>query len=145
VQFLNRYAFCHIALYGKSYISAAKDTWKLMKDRGIDALVNDCLISPVLTMGAFFVGFLNALLAFLYLELSKPAYNTGGSYTYPVMAFSFFIGAQVCNVFMMPLLSGVDTIFVAAAWDPVVLMNEHPVLWNKMCSTYPKVMESIHA
>ena len=27
VQFVNRYAFIHIALYGKSYIAAAKDTW----------------------------------------------------------------------------------------------------------------------
>lgn len=40
IQFLNRYAFCHIALYGKAYIAAAKDTWKMIKDRGIDALVN---------------------------------------------------------------------------------------------------------
>ena len=28
VEFLNRYAFSYIALYGKSYIAAAKDTWK---------------------------------------------------------------------------------------------------------------------
>lgn len=28
VQFLNRYAFSYIALYGKAYIPAAKDTWK---------------------------------------------------------------------------------------------------------------------
>jgi hypothetical protein len=28
VQFLNRYAFAHIALYGKAYIAAAKDTWR---------------------------------------------------------------------------------------------------------------------
>ena len=27
IQFLNRYAFSHIALYGKAYIPAAKDTW----------------------------------------------------------------------------------------------------------------------
>lgn len=40
VQFLNRYAFSHIALYGKAYIPAAKDTWKMIKDRGIDALIN---------------------------------------------------------------------------------------------------------
>ncbi|KAK0369952.1 hypothetical protein CLIM01_12688 [Colletotrichum limetticola] len=40
VTFLNRYAFSHIALYGKAYIPAAKDTWKMIKDRGIDALVN---------------------------------------------------------------------------------------------------------
>jgi hypothetical protein len=28
VEFLNRYAFSYIALYGKSYVAAAKDTWK---------------------------------------------------------------------------------------------------------------------
>lgn len=27
-QFVNRYAFSHIALYGKSYFAAAKDTWR---------------------------------------------------------------------------------------------------------------------
>jgi hypothetical protein len=40
IQFLNRYAFCHIALYGKTYFAAAKDTWKMIKNRGIDALIN---------------------------------------------------------------------------------------------------------
>jgi hypothetical protein len=28
VQFINRYAFSHIALYGKGYFPAAKDTWR---------------------------------------------------------------------------------------------------------------------
>ena len=27
VEFLNRYAFSYIALYGKAYFAAAKDTW----------------------------------------------------------------------------------------------------------------------
>jgi hypothetical protein len=43
VEFFNKYAYIHIALYGKAYIPAAKDTWHMMKDRGIDALVN---VSP---------------------------------------------------------------------------------------------------
>lgn len=46
VEFLNRYAFIHIALYGKAYIAAAKDTWKMIKDRGIDALINVSSPSP---------------------------------------------------------------------------------------------------
>lgn len=45
VQFVNRYAFCHIALYGKAYIPAAKDTFHMIKDRGIDALVNVSLLT----------------------------------------------------------------------------------------------------
>ena len=44
-SFIDRYAYIEIALYGKSYIEAAKDTWTLFKDRGIDALVNDSLVS----------------------------------------------------------------------------------------------------
>jgi hypothetical protein len=40
VRFFNKYAYCHIALYGKAYVPAAKDTWKMIKDRGIDALIN---------------------------------------------------------------------------------------------------------
>lgn len=30
-------------MFGKSYINAAKDAWRLLKDRGIDALINDSL------------------------------------------------------------------------------------------------------
>lgn len=57
VTLFNRYAFCHIALYGKAYVPAAKDTWKMMRDRGVDALVQDCLVGPVLTMGSVFVSY----------------------------------------------------------------------------------------
>ncbi|KAL8796410.1 MAG: hypothetical protein Q9195_001317 [Heterodermia aff. obscurata] len=145
VQFINRYAFSHIALYGKAYIPAAKDTWKMMKDRGIDALVNDCLISPVLTMGSTFVAYLCALLAFLYLEFTKPEYNSGGQYTPVVMAFSFLIGLQVCQIFMTPIGSGVDTIFVASAWDPQILIRDHPDFYARMVGVYPKVQQMIHA
>lgn len=145
VRFINRYAFAHIALYGKAYIPAAKDTWKMMKDRGIDALVNDCLIGPVLTMGSAFVAYLCALLAFLYLQFTRPAYNEGGTFTPVILAFSFLIGLQVCQIFMTPLGSGVDTIFVASAWDPEVLMRDHPDFYARMVSTYPKVQQMIHA
>lgn len=37
-------------------IPAAKDTWNLLKKRGIDALVNDSLVGMVLTTGAYIVG-----------------------------------------------------------------------------------------
>ena len=117
----------------------------MMKNRGIDALVNDCLIGPVLSMGSVFVGFTCALLAFLYLEFTAPAYNSSGNYFPVAMAFSFLIGLQVCQIFMTPLGSGVDTFFVASAWDPEVLMRQHGELYAEMIRVYPKVQQSIHA
>ncbi|KAK8201380.1 pH nine-sensitive protein 1 [Zalaria obscura] len=145
VQFINRYAFSYIALYGKSYIAAAKDTWTLIKDRGIDALVNECLIGPVMTMGATFVAYACALLAYLYLIFTSPGYNSNGEFTPVVVAYAFLIGLQICNVFTVPISSGIDTIFVAAAWDPEVLMREHPELYAKMIAVYPHVQQAIHA
>ncbi|EGS20660.1 uncharacterized protein CTHT_0024960 [Thermochaetoides thermophila DSM 1495] len=131
VQFLNRYAFAHIAL--------------MIKDRGIDALINGCLIGPVLGMGATFVGFACALLSYLYMVFTKPAYNDDGGFTPVVVAFSFLIGLQICNVFTTPLSSGVDTIFVAMAWDPEVLMRDHADIYHRMVQVYPEVQEAIHA
>jgi hypothetical protein len=145
VSFFNRYAFSHIALYGKPYIAAAKDTWKMMKDRGIDVLINDCLTGPVLTMGSLFVAYLCALLAFLYLQFTKPAYNEGGGFTPVIMAFAFLIGLQICQIFMTPISSGIDTLFVAMSWDPEILVREHPELWAKLVSVYPHIQNAIHA
>lgn len=67
VEYFNRYAYIEIgkglaltrrtkltdqtALYGKAYIPAAKDTWRLFKDRGIDALVNDSLVGMSTSIG----------------------------------------------------------------------------------------------
>ncbi|TKA49302.1 Protein PNS1, partial [Cryomyces minteri] len=145
VQFINRYAFSYIALYGKSYIAAAKETWRVIKDRGIDALVNECLIGPVLTMGATFIAYACALLAYLYLIFTSPAYNSGGAFTPVVVAFAFLIGLQICNIFTTPIASGVDTLFVAMAFDPEVMIRDHPDLYARMIAVYPHVQQAIHA
>jgi hypothetical protein len=145
ITLFNRYAFCHIALYGKAYIPAAKDTWTMMRDRGIDALVQDCLMGPVLTMGSTFVAYVCALLSYLYLQYTKPSYNTNGEFTPVIMAFAFVIGLQVCQVFMTPIGSGVETIFVAMGWDPQVMISDHPDIYYKLVELYPRVQQAIHA
>lgn len=96
-------------------------------------------------MGATFVAYLCALLAFLYLQFTDPAYNEGGTFTPVIMAFSFLIGLQVCQIFMTPLGSGVDTLFVAMAWDPEVMMKDHPDFYARVVQVYPKVQQYIHA
>lgn len=103
----------------------------MIKDRGIDALINECLVGPVFSMGAVFVGFATALLAYLYLVFTDPAYNRDGGFTPVVVAFAFLIGVQICNTFTQPLSSGLETIFVACAWDPQVLMRDHPDLYAR--------------
>lgn len=83
-------------------------------------------------MGSMFVAYACALMAYLYLVFTDPGYNSNGDFTPVVVAYAFLIGLQVANCFSVPLSSGVDTLFVAMAWDPEALMREHPELYGKM-------------
>lgn len=116
-----------------------------MKDRGVDALVNECLINPVLTMGAVFVAYLTSLLAYLWIKFTNPAYNEGGAFTVVIMAFAFLVGLQIANIFLVPIKSGVATFFVAMAFDPEILIREFPDLWQRMIGVYPHVQVAVHA
>ena len=117
----------------------------MIRDRGIDALVNECLIGPVFGMGAFFVAFLCSLLSFLYITFTHPAYNHNNEFTPVVVAFAFVVGLQMCNTMTTPLSSGIDTIFVGMAWDPEVMRTQHQDLWDQMVQRYPKVQQAIMA
>jgi hypothetical protein len=141
-EFINRYAFSYMALYGDAYIASAKQTWRLIKDRGIDALINECLINPVLSLGSTFVGVCSAFFAYLYLAYTNPAYNTNGGFTAVILLYAFLIGTQVCACVIVPLTSGIDTFFVAAAWDPETLMRKHGNLYGRMVEVYPHVSRS---
>ena len=68
-----------VALYGKSYLNAAKDTWRLFKDRGIDALVNDCLIANIWTFGSIAVGALTSAFAYIYVKAVGPNWGQGSN------------------------------------------------------------------
>jgi hypothetical protein len=82
-------------------------------------------------MGSVFVAYVCSFLAYLYIEFTNPAYNSGGGFTPVIMAFAFLIGLQICNIFLVPIKSGVATFFVAMAFDPEVLVREYPDLYQR--------------
>jgi len=57
-----------------------------------------------MTWGAYLVGLLCSLFAYLYLRLTDPSYNSGGQYTAPVLLFAFLIGLQCCECFRSQLI-----------------------------------------
>eukprot|EP00732_Lithocolla_globosa_P001542 Lithocolla_globosa_v1_NODE_784_length_3286_cov_30.816042.p3 type:complete len:127 gc:universal NODE_784_length_3286_cov_30.816042:2489-2109(-) len=68
VRYFNHWAYCQVAIYGKSYCEAGKATWNLFKTVGLDAIIQDNFIDSVLTvtivlntMFCFGVGYVIAL------------------------------------------------------------------------------------
>jgi len=143
VEYFNRYAYIEIALYGKPYIRAAKDTWRLLKDRGIDAIINDSLVSMTLTWGAYAVGMLCSLFGYLYLRYTHPAYNAEGQYTAAVILFAFLIGLQCSLALSSAINAGVSTIFVGLGEDPQVLAIRSPELFGMIAQEYPDVTRPV--
>ncbi|KLJ11082.1 hypothetical protein EMPG_13631 [Blastomyces silverae] len=140
----NRYAFSHMALYGKPYGSAAKFTWQMMEYRGIDALVSDSIVGTTITMGSLFVGYLCAFVSYVELGYTSPDFNKGGRFTPAIMAYAFLSGFQICKAYMTPVISGVDTMFMAMGLDPEALATRHPDLWEALLGVYPRIQNTIN-
>ncbi|KAI8875802.1 DUF580-domain-containing protein [Backusella circina FSU 941] len=120
-EWFNYYAFSGVAIYGEGFIPSAKRTWQLIKDRGIEAIINDNLIGNVLFMGSLLVGVLSSLLGYLYLIISKPAYNSSGGATPIIVLVCFIIGMSMFSTISTVISSGVATTFVCLAEDPEAL------------------------
>lgn len=144
VSYFNHYAYTFVALYGKAYLPAAKDTWNVVKARGIDALINDCLIDHLLTFVQMMLGYTCAMLGYCYLKWTRPDYNSTGGFYAIVTFYSMFIGIQVGATVMMGLRAGTATLFVALAKDPDVFRLSYPEIYNEMLETYPQVREKLN-
>jgi len=135
VQYFNVYAFTQVAIYGKTYCRAAKDTWALVKSHGIEAIINDNLISGVLTMGCFLGGIFTAIFGGIIGRLIVEQY--WGT----CAVAGFIIGFVMLLMTMEVINSGVACIFVCFASDPEALRRNDPNLYNAFKATYSNYLD----
>ncbi|KAG0264711.1 putative choline transporter, neither null mutation nor overexpression affects choline transport [Linnemannia exigua] len=142
-EFINKYAFAQVAIYGKGYMQAARDTWTIIQDRGIEQIINDNLIGNVWGMASLFSGFLSGLGTYLYLIVSKPEFNAQGQLTIVLVIVGFVMGLQICFTVGTVIDSGVVTTFVCLAEDPAALARTKPELFAQIQATWPEVVQGV--
>lgn len=143
VSYFNHYAYIYVALYGKKYTKSAKETFTLLRFKGIDALINDCFIGTSLLLYSLFVGYVVALFAYFYLRFTKPEYNSDGGYYAPVIAFAFLIAGQITRISLVVIESGVSTFFVALAKDPEIFQMTNRDRFDEIFRNYPQVLNKL--
>jgi len=133
IEYFNTYAFCQVAIYGQPFCEAAKATWKLMKEKGIDAIVNDSIIGSLLSFSCLIGGLLSAGFGFLICYLFSPS-----SLLFPIIAavIGLFMGFFIMSIVLQVIDSGVVTIFVCFSLEPRALNANAPELYNKLRETY---------
>ncbi|KAI9216289.1 plasma-membrane choline transporter-domain-containing protein [Blastocladiella britannica] len=142
LEFFNHYAFVQCAIYGKDYCRAAKDTWTLIKDRGIDLIINDSMVDRVLGYGALLVAGVSTLIAWGVYAAGNAAAGTVSTAGVDVTMIIVLIAAAAIGFVIMSLVgtvidSGVASTFVCLAEDPAALKATKPELWEKIRETYP--------
>jgi len=128
IEFMNKYAYTQIAIYGKDFLSAARDTWELFKARNFDLLINDDLTGVVLTLGCTLGGLVAAVVgaAVGYVIFS----NQG---IWQILAgVSFLIGMLMTALVMSVVESAVATTYVVWAQCPNELAQVRPDEFNRL-------------
>ncbi|KAJ3203555.1 putative choline transporter, neither null mutation nor overexpression affects choline transport [Dinochytrium kinnereticum] len=138
LEYFNKYAFTQVAIYGKGYCQAAKDTWRLVQTRGLEAVINDSLIGNVLFIGSLLGGLVCAFVGFVYVRLSEGIADTTVNYVV-VCLVSGLIGMWLFLILAEVVTSGIATTYVCLAEDPATLARQQPELFAKLYATWPDI------
>jgi len=142
-EWFNTYAYAHCAIYGTSFISSAKMTLNLFKNRGFTALINDDLTGMVLFAGAMIGGVVTAITGggigyVFYRDESDTVKVT----VLPVMAATgFFIGLMLTMTTLYVVRSSVVALFVCFAEEPAALHDNRPEEYKRLTGAKPEFQE----
>lgn len=131
MNYFNMYAYTQVAIYGKSFIEAAKATWALFKARGWDALINDDLTGLVLMLGCLGGGVAAALAGGVLAFVT----GVGHSSIAAIAVVAFLIGLVMVSLVMNVMQSAVATTFVLWAESPEELGRNRPQYYQKLVET----------
>jgi len=127
IRYFNHYAFCQVAIYGKTFCNAATDTWELLQRSGVAAIANDNIIDGVLLVGSLFgsvvVGGIASLLSYHWEDLGSPLglFFTGA-----------LIGLLMISLTMQVVDSVITCTFVCYAENPHILSHVNPNLYSRL-------------
>ena len=138
-SYFNFFAYTELAIYGRSFVSSAKDCWSLIKRSGVELIVNDILAGVVLTLGMLVVtvgGSLygKLLISFIFNQLTQSAPEVYIVITALVFLLSFAMLAEMIK-------SGINTSIVCFCEEPRGIQNSNPLLYEK----YTEIVSGYHA
>jgi len=143
LELFNHWAFVQVAIYGKDFTTAAKDTMQLVKSRGLTGLVNMNLTSQAVGLGVFIgavlSGLVVGLLAYFPIVGAQAHNQSIAEEAQPVYVGAFVIiivVSVICAVLFTGMVSStitscVTTLFVCWAEDPASLETSNPSLHAK--------------
>lgn len=143
VGYFNLYAYSYVALYGVGMIKSAKSTKSFFKQRGVQALLNDSIIS--LSMGFYCIAasIIGVLVTYLYLVIFRRFIGLTDDAFFPLLTYSFMVTINITTVLITTVVSGSSVFFFALNKDPAVYQESNPFEFQEISRCYPKVLTKL--
>ncbi|KAJ1561325.1 putative choline transporter, neither null mutation nor overexpression affects choline transport, partial [Cladochytrium tenue] len=139
LKFFNKYAFVQVAMHGKSYCEAGRDSWELFSRVGMEVIINDTITTSVLAVASVAAALLSAFIAYI-VAFASPAGaslpQTAGAYA-SLACIAGLLGFWLSGFVLEVVASGVATTFVCLAQDPMTLKTQQPALYESIRTAWP--------
>eukprot|EP00998_Keelungia_sp_KM082_P011229 NODE_746_length_1668_cov_84.004543_g736_i0.p1 GENE.NODE_746_length_1668_cov_84.004543_g736_i0~~NODE_746_length_1668_cov_84.004543_g736_i0.p1 ORF type:complete len:541 (+),score=162.02 NODE_746_length_1668_cov_84.004543_g736_i0:81-1625(+) len=113
LEYLNRYAYIYIAMYGTSFVESAKSVFKLMGRSGLERVLADMITNWVLFLGNLFItGLLTTIAALIVKSRASDNVLNG----WPVVLVAIMC-AVLFHYVAVAVRIGADTVFVCYCED----------------------------
>eukprot|EP01084_Bolivina_argentea_P069098 125783_1 len=144
IEYFNKYAYAQCAIYGVSFITAAKRTWSLFMARGVDALINDDLTGLAIFAGAIIGGIVTAgigwFIGYLFYDNSHD-HDIRKFVPIGLAIYGFVIGLILTSTILYVVHSSIICLFVCYSEDPAALHQNRPDEYDRISSTKPEFEE----
>merc|ERR1712072_1175848 len=105
LEFVNNFAFVYVAIYGESFMGAAKATANLFNSCALDMIMSWNLTDQVALFGALAAGLANAGVTYGLMKVWPSMFADEAAYVY--LWWAGIIGAIMCSKLMMITSGGV--------------------------------------
>ena len=135
LKYFNSYAFVEVALTGKGLCESSKESFKLMCRYGMDAILNDILISRVLIVAKLAVIFFSCISVYVLCSLAEKIDSTIEILVHIVVVFC--ASNTVFSATQSVIQSGVSTLFVCICADVEVLRFTQKDFYSEITKIQP--------
>lgn len=150
IEYLNRWAYTYVGLYGFSYITAGRNVFQLFQNKGWTVIITDDLADNVLFMVSVGIGMASGLIG-MFMGLANPNFldglglqEAGVGVVGPAFLIAFLVGLLLSSIFMSVVNSAVNTVIVCYAEAPGEFQMNHPELSAEMRSAWTSAWPGIY-
>ena len=112
MEYLNKWAYIYVGLYGYSYVEAGKNVFTLFQSKGWTSIISDDLVDRALLTMSIGIGLITGFIGYMVAMTEKDAFDAAGLTNPGQVGFliGFLVGLILASIMLSVVGSAVDAV-----------------------------------